>query len=376
MIDASQRNDNEPGAALERRLLLDSTIFDLQPDGGISRYWYELVSNLAARYADWDITLYADPNTRNQVGRKLIDATKDRPKVRLHSYSPTQLGRFFGPRLRGDHPRSVWHSSYYRVPTGRAIASVCTVHDFTYERYFSGAFAWMHNLKKRRAILQAKQLICVSEATRRDLLGRFPQIDVSRCHVIHHGLSGPFTSKLAPRLRPSVGPPYVLFVGSRVSYKNFPLVVRAIEVIPDHELVIVGGGKLSQDELTMLRQHLPERHRILEAPNDETLRRLYEEATALAYPSRWEGFGLPLLEAMACGCPVIAMNMSSIPEVVGDAGLLLSTEDVGEMAEAIRATTQSECRAGMIERGLKRAAQFSWDRTVDKTVAVYEKALG
>jgi mannosyltransferase len=339
MIDASQRdasqgNDKGRDVAPERRLLLDSTIFDLQPDGGISRYWYELVSNLAARYADWDMTLYADPNTRNQVGRKLIEATKHRSNVRLHGYSPTQIGRFFGPRLTGDYARSIWHSSYYRVPTGRAIASVCTVHDFTYERYFSGTFAWLHNLKKRRAILRANELICVSEATRRDLLGRFPQIDVSRCHVIHHGLSAPFTSERVPRLGPSVGTPYVLFVGSRVSYKNFPLAVRAIEAIPDHELVIVGGGKLSQEELAMLRQHLPGRHRVLEAPNDETLRQLYEEATALAYPSRWEGFGLPVLEAMACGCPVIAMDMSSIPEVVADAGLLLSTEDVGEMVQA------------------------------------------
>lgn len=134
-------------------MFLDSTIFDLQPDGGISRYWYELVSNIAIRHPDWNVTLFADPHTKNKFGRRLIEITSGRENVRVHEYVPSQAGRFYGPRLPDDYAGFVWHSSYYRVPRRLRIAEVCTVQDFIYERYFSGAMAWLHMRKKRRAIL-------------------------------------------------------------------------------------------------------------------------------------------------------------------------------------------------------------------------------
>jgi mannosyltransferase len=358
-----------------KHVLLDSTIFDLQPDGGISRYWYELVVNLAVRHPDWNLTLFADPNTPNKLGRKLLEVTRGKPNVRVHEYVPRQVGRFFGPRLPDDYQGALWHSSYYRVPGRLRIPQVCTVQDFIYERYFSGTMAWLHKRKKRRAILRASQVICPSEATKRELMALFPHMDDSHCRVIYHGLSAAF--RPAATRTDASGPdrPYVLFVGSRAEYKNFRLTVLSVAIIADLALYVIGGRKVSSDELALLNAHLPGRFKIFEAPADEDLRDLYHHAAALTYLSRCEGFGFPPLEAMACGCPVIAMNASSIPEVVGDAGMLVSSESPMAIADALRAVRTPEIRTSFIERGLIRARRFSWDTTTDQTVETYERAM-
>jgi mannosyltransferase len=358
-----------------KHLILDSTIFDLQQDGGISRYWFELVSNLAARYEEWNLTLLADPLTSNKFGRKLLEVTAGKRNVRLHEYIPSQSGRFFGPRLSDQYKEFLWHSSYYRVPGRLNIPEVCTVQDFILERYFSGAYAWLQHQKKRRAIQRARQIICASEATKRDLMEFYPRISDSDCHVVHHGLSDAFYRTSASPAVDQRLHPYVLFVGSRAKYKNFRLTVLSVEAVPGLALYVVGGKRPSKDELTLLKVHLPNRYRIFDAPPDDYLRDLYGRATALTYLSRYEGFGFPPLEAMACGCPVIAMATSSIPEVVGDGGILLSSEDPAVVAEAIRAVEIPERRLGLIDRGIKRAQQFTWNRTADKTVAVYERAI-
>ena len=368
-------NGNSMTPERKRHLVLDSTIFDLQIDGGISRYWFELAANLAARHDEWNLTLLANTDPANKFGRKLIEVTRNRPAVRVHRYVTHQMGRLFGPWLPSGYGEFLWHSSYYRVPTHPKMSSVCTVYDFIYERSAARAQAHMHAWIKRRAILAASEIICISEATRRDLGALYPDIPPDRCHVIHLGVSLPFQAgeRGGPQSdRAAV--PYVLFVGSRHGYKNFAVAVRAAEAIAGMELWVVGGGALSQAERGHLQEQLPGRHRVLDAPPDESLYELYRGAVALVYLSRFEGFGFPPLEAMASGCPVIAMRASSIPEIVGDAGMLLSSEDPMVVAEAIREAMRHERRADMIARGLKRAAMFSWDRTVDETVRIYERA--
>ncbi len=364
-------------AARARNVLLDCTIFDLQIDGGISRYWFELIANMARRHNEWNLTLFADPGTRNKFGRKLIEVTKDQRNVRVHRYAATQIGRLVGPWLPKDYGEFLWHSSYYRVPIRPRVPTVCTVYDFIYERIGSRTHARLHAWIKRKAILAAAEIICISEATKRDLCALYPQIPDNRCRVIHLGPSPAFHAAKGdvPQTSGQALAPYVLFVGGRAGYKNFQLAVRATEAVVGHELVIVGGGKLSQSELDFLRERLPNRYRVFDTPADGMLCDLYRGATALAYLSRFEGFGFPPLEAMASGCPVIGMNASSIPEVVGDAGILLSSEDPMAVAEAIRAVAVQERRMALIDKGLKRAAMFSWDRTVDETVDSYERAI-
>lgn len=318
-----------------------------------------------------------DPLTTSKLGRKLLDVTKDAPNVRVHAYAHGQIGRLFGPRLSDEYRNYLWHSSYYRMPARPAMTAVCTVYDFIYEQYTPGLQARLHAWKKRKSIFGSAEIMCISGATKRELHGLYPEIPDARCHVTLLGASAAFFPA-ATRREPATAPqqpPYVLFVGSRAVYKNFRLAVLALEAVPGHELFIVGGGKLTKAELALLSERLPNRYRIFEVPPDEVLRDLYRGAVALAYLSRCEGFGFPPLEAMACGCPVIAMNASSIPEVVGDAGILLSGEDALAVSDAIGAAAVHERRMTLIDRGIKRAALFTWDKTIDQTVAVYERAV-
>lgn len=354
--------------------MLDSIIFDLQRSGGISRYWYELLSNLIRHRPDWRLVLWANPNADNPLLRQLREQGSGSDAVEVHALYPSLLARYRAARIdRSFGDIALFHSSYYRL-AAPSLPSVTTVHDFTYERFGTRMQAWVHHRQKAAAVRGSRQIICVSEATRRDLLNFFPDVPAESCHVVHHGRSPVFHERRSPDSRYGEAP-YALFVGQRGSYKNFHLAVEAVVASEGLQLFIAGGGTLSVEEQALLERRLPNRHRHFNRVNDDELRELYQGALALTYLSSYEGFGLPPLEAMACGCPVIAMNTSSIPEVVGDAALLLDSAEVHPVLEALSAVRDPERRHRMISAGLKQAARFSWDRAVEETLAVYERAV-
>jgi mannosyltransferase len=169
---------------------------------------------------------------------------------------------------------------------------------------------------------------------------------------------------------------YVVFVGSRVSYKNFPLLVKALRHLPDLRLFVVGGGQFSRSELTLLERLLSGRYFHQGNITIDRLKHIYSHAVCLVYPTAYEGFGIPVLEAMATGCPVIAMKSSSIPEVAGDAAVLLEGPDERDLADAILQVSRSDMRQDLIAKGIERARLFSWDATFEKTRTVYEALLG
>jgi mannosyltransferase len=168
---------------------------------------------------------------------------------------------------------------------------------------------------------------------------------------------------------------FVLFVGWRHSYKNFHVAVQAIAARPDYWLVSVGGETLNPRERQLLQTHLPNRHVHLPAVDDEHLNHLYNYAHALLYPSSYEGFGLPVLEAMAAGCPVIATNASSIPEVCGDAGLLVDGALPDVLADKITGLQNSEFRSEIIAKGYRQAKRFSWEKCYRETMSFYEQVM-
>lgn len=358
--------------AVQRRLLLDSIIFDLQRGGGISRYWFELLSNLIRRRPDWQPVILVNPHADNSLLRQLLELIERSPWAESHQLDLPLLGRYRSQVTRRFGNIGMWHSSYYRVPA-EPMPVVTTVHDFTYERYGSPLQARVHRWQKRKAIRSSSRVVCVSGATLKDLLAFYPDVPAERCHVVHHGLSDAFRASDERASAPAAGD-YVLFVGQRGSYKNFGLAVAAASAIAGMHLFIAGGGALSPAETAMLERELPGRYRYFAQVTDEVLRDLYRSAVALTYLSSYEGFGLPPLEAMACGCPVIAMNTSSVPEVMAGAGILLNDAEPRAVVEAISAVRDPDYRQALIDAGLRRAAQFSWDRAVDETLAVYELA--
>ena len=178
----------------------------------------------------------------------------------------------------------------------------------------------------------------------------------------------------AMRRRRSLDRPYVLSVGTVQPRKNLPRLIAAVRLLRERtgeDIVLVHAGRrgwlYAEVEQAVQNHALADSFRLIEDADDSELRLLYAGAVALAYPSLYEGFGLPCVEAMACRCPVVAAAVSSVPEVVGDAGLLVEPTDVEALAEALsRCLGDSELRAMLIERGTAQAARFTWECSAAK----------
>ena len=283
--------------------------------------------------------------------------------------APRRLERY--RRAMFDDRSEIFHSTYYRLPADRRTRVVTTVYDFVYERFASLPRRIVHSVQKRAAITAADRIICISESTRRDLL------EFVGHHYHDRTLVVPLAA--AETFHPVVGTErlsQVLFVGSRGRYKNFLAVVHALASLRDISLLCVGGGAFTSEERTLLDHQLPGRYRAAGYVSDAELNIEYNRSLCLAYPSLYEGFGIPVLEAMRAGCPVVAVNASSIPEVAGNAAILVERGSADEIRYAIESLSVAATREALVARGLARSRDFSWDETYRRTVTVYEELLG
>jgi glycosyltransferase involved in cell wall biosynthesis len=236
----------------------------------------------------------------------------------------------------------------------------------------------------KRAVHEADAVIAVSEATARDLV-ELVGAAREKVHVVYEAADqgmAPIARDDAARQvlsRFGVSDPFVLFVGTIEPRKNLLTLVRAIGLLRREipiRLVVAGPrGWLSEPAFSTLRREADADGVIfLGAVPPSDLQPLYCAAEALALPSLYEGFGLAPLEAMACGTPVVVSNAGSLPEIVGDAGVLIAAEDAEDVANALAwVIGNASYRASLVERGLARAAMFSWDRAARETLAVYER---
>jgi mannosyltransferase len=261
----------------------------------------------------------------------------------------------------------LFHSSYYRRSSRSDIPTVVTVHDFIYERFRSGPAKWVHMWQKHAAIRQAQSLICISESTRDDLMHFVGVRSDQTVHVIPNGVSNTF----APVAVLPAARPFVLFVGERRGYKNFSLMLAGLEHLPDLELHCVGGGPLRDEEFTGYSPNLRARVRHLGFVTDDKLNFAYNQAVCLVYPSRYEGFGIPVVEAMKAGCPVVSVNCKAVIEIGGDALERLEQEDPLALAAAVLRLCEPSHRAQRVSAGLQRATMYDWGRCHDQTLSVY-----
>jgi mannosyltransferase len=272
----------------------------------------------------------------------------------------------------GDRARSqkaVFHSTYYRLPKQR-VPVVTTVHDFTYERVLGGPKKWVHSAQKSWAIRGSDIIACVSENTKQDLLYYNPSISPDRCCVVYNGVSDDFyvIEGLKTNNR-------VLFVGDRSRYKNFGSAVMALAAHPDLRLACIGGGQFKPRELALMRRYIPNRFEHLGYLSVAGLNEAYNQAFCLLYPSLYEGFGIPVIEAQKAGCPVIACAASSIPEVAGDAAILMESGSPDEIVEALESAGKAEHRAQLRQAGFQNAAKFSWERNYETTFSLYNRFI-
>jgi len=310
--------------------------------------------------------------------------TKNIFENKIENYTPIRESliplavRRYMPFLRLLEGPSIFHSSYYRFSIQRDIANITTVHDFTYEYYVSGLAKFIHSMQKAMSLRSSSGIICVSENTKRDLLKFYPSVDPRIIKVIYNGVSDDFYPE---RNFPTVVSNkfldlkfrgYVLFVGDRSTYKNFDKAVQTLSALNNLQLVIVGGKPLSKNEINLL-DPLNERYFYFRGVSSLELNYLYNNANCLLYPSSYEGFGIPILEAMKAGCPVVSTNLSSIPEVAGDAALLASATEPAEFVSLISQLDVEAKRADLIKKGFIQAGKFSWDKCFEETYAFYKE---
>jgi mannosyltransferase len=348
-------------------LYYDNIVYDLQNVGGISSYWYELTKRLLGS-EQVRMKFYETSFENNNILREQLDL-RNLPIAR--SASGIRLVERFRRLNDWDFEQpGIFHSSYFRVPVKRKnIRIVTTIHDFTHDFFFKGPRVWLHNFAKRRAILESDAIITISEHTKRDLIRFYPEIDKNKVRVIYNGVSDDFKKDTSAAQPADLS---LLYVGARDAYKNFRFAVQIAATQPEAYLDIVGAA-LSPVESMYLDSQMKGRYRVHTHISTPDLNKLYNQAACLLYPSSYEGFGIPLLEAMRAGCPFIALNGSSIPEVAGDAGYLLRSLDLDAAREAL--IDIIAFRAIYAEKGYSQSDRFSWDKCCNETFQLYQNLI-
>lgn len=337
---------------------------------GISRYISELIDGLERVKSPGDDVLLFGQNT---------GPIKENPLARIlweQSLLPVNIA---ARRL------DVFHTPIGAVPVLGVAPSVVTVHDLAFLKYPDqlpkSRRSWLI-AATRISARRASKIITVSQATANDLM-EWLDVPEDRIQAIPLATSPKVqrvegTSLNMFRMKWNVEHPYILAVGTLEPRKNLPTLLRAFSRIKDqieHDLVLVGpeGWLTGELKATLEELNLGDRVRLTGFVSDEELGGWYSGADLFAFPSYYEGFGLPTVEAMHCGTPVLCSNNSVFPEVVGDAGVLIPADDVTAWADSIKSLLEDESRRMELrERGFERAKLFSWDRTAQETYDVYK----
>lgn len=288
----------------------------------------------------------------------------------------------------------VLHAPAFTVPSGCPCPTVVTIHDLSFlihPHHFSPGWRTYVTSMMPGVLRSASAIICVSESTKRDLLRLYPVAN-EKIHVVYNGLDHSrfnTNAKLDCDWARTAGirKQYVLHVGALAERKNIPTLLRAVALLrdtgrfDDYQLVLAGkeAPSLTGAEAineTIGRYHLEDTVLKIGYVPDEKLAGVYAGATVLVMPSMYEGFGLPVLEAMATGTPVITSNVSSLPEVAGDAAILISPGDEQALAEAIDAVLVDSLRhQDLSKKGLEQAQKFDWGQAAAETMVVYQSVV-
>lgn len=364
--------------AVTTRILYDHQIFQAQTYGGISRYFVELICGMAGK-RDVEPSVFMGFFV-NQYG---LEKSKDkfkyfwglpRPRFRDSHLIFNRLNRLALPVFFGIVRPTIYHQTYYAKGNplfqGRRVV---TVYDMIHE-LFPQDFASIDDTsqRKRAAVTSATKIIAISHSTKSDLVKIFG-VNPEKIQVIYlaNSLHAPASDR-----RP-LDNAYFLFVGRREGYKNFVTALQALNQYLEQapattQLVAFGGGDFTAGETAEIAALGLTGKVIYREGPDTVMATYYRHAAALIYPSLYEGFGIPPLEAMANHCPVITTHLSSIPEVVGEAALYFAPKNPAALAEAMKEVLRPETRSALIRQGLIQEKKFTWDRCIEETYQLYK----
>ncbi|MEJ5310694.1 MAG: glycosyltransferase family 1 protein [Anaerolineae bacterium] len=349
---------------------------------GIGRYVTNLARALIPQLApDEQLTVFFDP--AHPLDFPVSDAVRSLP-VNVSPFSLRQ--QWVIPRLLRQHQVNVYHSAYYLMAYRTGVPTLLTLYDLIPIHFPEHStlkarllFRWATAL----ALRAAQHTLTISEATRRDVLARF-RLPPERITTIPLAADPAFTPQppevvTALRARYALPDTFLLYLGSNKPHKNLVRLIEAWAVVqaemPDVTLVMAGAWLPQHPEARQRAQVLGIDDRVcwLGPLPGADLPALYTAAAAFVFPSLYEGFGLPVIEAMACGTPVACANTSSLPEVAGDAAVLFDPMQVEAIVDALRRVLgEDDLRAGLRQRGLVQAGKFSWARTAQETLRIYQ----
>ena len=368
-------------------LFIDGMIFGRQRFGGISRVWEEFLQRLPEYGVG--IKLLIPFRQANHSLRRLLQQKEKYDLIRDYLYWPKRFFERVPVRSKAlgsvyvDDTVDIFHSTYLSTVYDRKIKKVVTIYDMIPELfqdiYRSKWNSWTIDIKSK-VLENADRIVAISQNTKCDILRIYPWIPEERVSVIYCGPSesaydinitlDTISEKHSISLSPEE---YFMFVGQRSGYKNFQIILDLFEsstAYRDMLFLCVGGEDDRRLSSLLAKKGLSNNFALLSYVQDNELAVLYRNALALILPSRYEGFGFPIVEAMANECPVICSNSSCFPEIAGDAAFFFDPDSVESLQEAIAGLLRCD-RNVIIERGLRNVTRFSWDESTKALMNLY-----
>jgi len=366
-------------------IIYDFQIFQMQQYGGVSRYFYKLIQKISSN-DNVGIFLYLGLNQSGFNWKSQRSLCKKSVSIhvsqRVASKKCITALNYLGFNIFQAMNRhaDILHLTYYphKIFRNTKTKLVVTLYDLIQELY-PEYYANDDSIeRKRKALYEADLILCISESTRNDLLNYY-KVDPKKTRVVYLGPTFENNSSLVYDNVNNPNPnkrPYLLFVGLRDSYKNFKTAVKAYlsnkNILKEYDLLCFGSAPFTVEELDFLKKNGIGGKTFYISGDDQVLWSCYRHAHLLVYPSLYEGFGFPLLEAMAAGCPILASNRGSIPEIMGQAGIEFDAQDESSVADAISKLAYDEkLRQNLIKRGFSRVKDFSWEKTAKETYEAY-----
>ncbi|SRR5579883_75763 len=373
-------------------LVIDGIVYGFQRHGGINTYFNEILPRIA-RMAEVQVDIL--------LPRNCLGMAPHRPVRRLaRDLFPMKTGLSWKLdnviikwinqavmefRIRS-RPRCVFHSTYFTC-VDRSVPQVGIAYDLNHEK-FTDCYDpdWVNNLREqyRKHLTQAHRIIAISDSTKNDVV-KYYGISPTKIDVVHLGVDH---SVFVPNKDPSCLPsslldngrimPYLLYVGGRSGYKNFNRLLRGFSLSDfcRQGYLVVAGKRLTIDEKAQIESlNLTDRVRVVVNPTTSELSSLYSFAAGFVYPSMGEGFGIPVLEAMACGTPALLSDIPVFREIAEGSALYFDPFDCEDIARCLDATRSAVERKRFVELGLHQVSKFSWDSCAAGTLNTYRRVL-
>ncbi|WP_200816319.1 glycosyltransferase family 4 protein [Pedobacter nyackensis] len=372
------------------KILLDPKIFNEQKFGGISRYYTEMWSQLnEIKGIQIDCPLFYTENIHYQESPLFANSFQAKNSIFIkfskifRSYRPKKLKRKNTEKtieLLKKQQFDLFIPTYYDpyfIDHLKDKPFVLTVYDMIHElfpQYFRDDIVTVPN--KKLLLEMATKIIAISNSTKNDILVLYPHVDASKIEVVH------LAHAIKPELEIKLDLPqeYVLFIGNRGLYKNFTFFLKALAPVLKQNaqihLLCAGGNPFTEEENQLISELNLEQQVIQQNFQDVELAIYYKKALFFVFPSEYEGFGIPVLESMACGCPVILANHSSFPEVAGEAAVYFELNNTADLTDKITLLLEDpKLRESYRLKGLEQAKKFNWKKTAMDCLNIYKKVL-